>query len=515
VSDTYAVRRVAHALPDLAIAAFLSVGVFVVHPLSYVLHHPFWLDEAWVATLTAAPLSRGVSLLASTPVGWLILLRWMPGGRGEQLRLIPLLFAAASVAAAYVLARMLPWGSKWFARVAGGAVGLAVLLAPASLLRNDLKQYTADAFLSLMVLVLASRAEGAPDARAITELAAFSIVATWFSTATAFVVVAVFAGLFCAAVSSGSRARVRSVAIRAACVAVALVGYFALFVVPHTDAPALRGFWNGYYLPISFRALSDSWELFDDVAPALGVSAVLAVALLVAGCVVLTRLGRPGLAAAVALLWIEMMIVSMARRYPFLDLRTSHFLLIVSLATMVIGFLGIVRFLGSRWRLPVTVLALVVVGAYLNANGIYIRTRSLPREDARRAAVYVARHRHPGDIVVVTLPSTYGFSYYWPHADIHFVDDDAVSTGFVTRVRGLRDVVYADGVTAKDATRALQRALRALHRHESMGRIWIVRSHLLRPEAAAWQRAFRSFRLHPRTMQVGTEPMWVISEAAG
>ncbi len=501
-------HRVARWLPDLVITAALAAAVFVAHQVSYLVHHPFWFDETWVATLTRAPLSRAFAPPASTPIGWLLLLRAVPGG-GEAMRLVPLLFAAAEVAAAYVLARGLPWGSERYARLAGASVGLLVLLAPTSLLRNELKQYTADAFFSLAILLLASRAEGSPGPRTMVELALLSVVAPFFSTAAAFVVAAVFAGLLGTALRTRSMERIRLTAVAALGVGAAVTAYLGLVVSPHVNT-VVRAFWNDFYLPYSLGAVSESWDRFRNLSPAIGVSAVVAIALFVSGCVVLARLGRPGLACAVALLWPEMLILGMARRYPFLDLRTSYFLYVVSLVTIATGFLGIVRALASRWRLLVTVIALFMVGAYVNNSRVYLREHSIPREDTRSAARYVARHRHAGDVVVVTSPSGFGFSYYWPRGHVQFLSDPSVSTGFVTRVRGLRDVVYVNGVESSATTRAMRNALRAARRHTPAGRIFVVRSHLYRSEAAAWHRTFRALHLHPALEQVGSEPIWIV-----
>ena len=38
-------------LEALAVSALAS-AVFVVHPFGFVMHHPYWADEAWVAVLS-------------------------------------------------------------------------------------------------------------------------------------------------------------------------------------------------------------------------------------------------------------------------------------------------------------------------------------------------------------------------------------------------------------------------------------------------------------------------------
>ena len=72
-----------------------------------------------------------------------------------------------AVVVAFLLARSLDWRSEGEARAAGLVAGAAVLLAPISLQQNDLKQYSADAALALLVLLVARDAEQAsrPTAR--------------------------------------------------------------------------------------------------------------------------------------------------------------------------------------------------------------------------------------------------------------------------------------------------------------------------------------------------------------
>jgi hypothetical protein len=493
---------------DALIATLLALAVFVLHPLAYVLHAPLWLDEAWVADLARAPLSRALTLSSSTPIGWLLLVRLVPGGRGEQLRLVPLVFAAGEVAAAYVLGYCLPWGSKVIARIAGTTVALVVLLAPLSLVRNDLKQYTADAFFALVILALESRAEGAAGSRPVMQLAMVSVAATFFSTAAAFVVVAVFVGLFVAAIAGRATERIRTVGLVGAAVAVALGAYFAFVVVPHTS-PSLRAYWDDFYLPFSPRAVTITWHRVAVLAPAVGLTAVVAAALFVLGCVMLARTGRPGLACALPVLWIEMFAVGIAHRYPFLDERTSLFLLVASLVPIAAGVLASTRLLWPRRRFVALSFAVVTASLFVLGSVSYVGARWLPREDVRGALAYIDAHRRPGDVVLVTLPSSFAFAYYRSGGRTEFVDDSKVSMGFVTRVAGLRDVVYATGLTSDDTTRALRQAL-AGARATSGARIWIVRSHLFAGEARAWATAFGALGVQPVARPAGAEPVWVV-----
>lgn len=62
------------------------------------------------------------------------------------------MFSALTMMAAHFHARSLPWSQLWLGRLSAALVGCVALLVPSALVRDDLKQYTADAFVTLVVL---------------------------------------------------------------------------------------------------------------------------------------------------------------------------------------------------------------------------------------------------------------------------------------------------------------------------------------------------------------------------
>ena len=99
--------------------------MLIVHDVPYLLHQSFWVDEAWVADTVRARIGLTLSLSSSTPLGWTYLLR-----------LVPLLFTMLAAAAGYLFGREL----RLTRFVTGILTGAAVLLSPAMLVRDDLKQ---------------------------------------------------------------------------------------------------------------------------------------------------------------------------------------------------------------------------------------------------------------------------------------------------------------------------------------------------------------------------------------
>jgi len=121
---------------DYGLAAAVGLAVLIVHDVPYLLHQSFWVDEAWVADTVRARIGLTLSLSSSTPLGWTYLLRLVPFGGAERLRLVPLLFTMLAAAAGYLFGREL----RLTRFVTGILTGAAVLLSPAMLVRDDLKQ---------------------------------------------------------------------------------------------------------------------------------------------------------------------------------------------------------------------------------------------------------------------------------------------------------------------------------------------------------------------------------------
>ena len=125
------------------VLGLLGLLVLVVHDVGYMLRQPFWTDEAWVAVTTRFPLSQLPATTSSTPIGWSALIRLLTVRDDQAARLLPLAFAGVAVVIAYWFARRLGWRQQAAAVGAGLLAGLGVLLEPAMLVRDDLKQYTA------------------------------------------------------------------------------------------------------------------------------------------------------------------------------------------------------------------------------------------------------------------------------------------------------------------------------------------------------------------------------------
>jgi hypothetical protein len=495
---------------DASLAVALAAGVLLVQSLHTLLQHPFWLDEAWVADLVKAPLSRQIALSSSTPVGWAVLLRLVPGRGAQRLRVLPLAFEGATAALAFVFVRGLNWGSVNRGRAAGVIAGGAVLLAPMSIAQNDLKQYSADAALSFVVLCFARRVEQRPGLRPLFWLSAASVIVTPFSSVAVFVVGAAFTGLLVAAALDRRWLDARRVLTFASAVGILNLVYLAVVVLPH-DNPALRAYWHSNYLGGSPRHVAASMlARFRGLGPAFGVSPWLPLLLSIIGLFVLVARHHVAVACSVVVLSFELILLAIAGRYPFLDVRTSYFFLAIWVVVASIGFAGVAVSLTRRAPLWLAVIVAMSLTALALGGRHEMRGFAFPREDVRTPTLYVAAHRRQGDVVVVNSGANWGFSYYWPGPGTKtYISSSNVTAGFVSRVDGSDAIFAAD----RDRTAVLGAMRAALSLWVSLGgtgRIWVVRSHMPPEENFAWLDAERDMHLRATLVTGPPEPLLII-----
>ena len=482
--------------------------VLVVHDVHYLLRASFWTDETWVAATTRFSLSKLPATTSSTPIGWSLLLRAVTI-RGTQVsRLMPLAFASAAVLMASWLGRGLGWRRREAPAVAGLLAAIGALLVPGMLVRDDLKQYTADACMSLLVLALTSRLERDWSRR---WLAALS-VAVWggmlFSDGVAFVGIAAFGGVCLVQLARRDWRRLAEVAVAAAVTAVLMAVVYEAFdaraVLPGlTYSPHFRNF----YLPLTHglhTSISFVIARFRYVRAYFGLGPLwLAALLFAAGVVTIFRLGRPATAVALAVLWPEMLAVSAVHKYPFLDERTSTFLFAVTAVTAAIGVAGACSLLRPWLKgAAAGAVAVAAVAAFAVTAQPYVRSHLIPTThgNIRTQTEYVAAHAAPDDVILVNMSSNWGFAYYWPTGrpstrpdqnvlqeyEAYYPDQPRIVVAFNRNSAGIRSAL------SRAVARARAEAAAQAQAHAGPAaciRIWLVRTHTSAAELAAWDAA--------------------------
>jgi hypothetical protein len=489
----------------------LGLLVLAVHDVGYLLGLSFWNDEAWVAVTTRFPLSMLPSTTSSTPVGWTFLMRWITVHQEQTGRLLALAFCGAAVVAGYWLARRLDWPSRAASLAAGLAAGLGVLLVPAMLVRDDLKQYTADAFMALLALAVISRLERQWSRLGLAALSVTIWGGMLLSHAVAFVGVAIFLALGTVQVARRNWRRLIEVALTGAFTVALMLAVYETF-----DARAVRPrltnspMWVPFYLPRKglHAMVSFVTNRFGDMHAYFGLGpAWLAIPLVIAGLITITRLGRPATALAVVVLWPEMLAASALHKYPFLDLRTSTFLFAITVVVAAVGLVGIGVLVRSRlaavsaaWRpaLGMATAAVVLAGAAGFAFGAwpYVRSHNIPNEKLRRQVLYVAAHASPSDVILVNMNSNWGFAYYWPTGEPALRPTPALLQGREAYFPGQPRIVIARNRDLAGVEAVLAQALGRARQHSCV-RVWLIRAHVVASERTAWQVTLRQRGLSP------------------
>ena len=484
----------------------LGLSVLVVHDVPYLLHHSFWVDEAWVADSVRAPAGLTWSMSLTTPVGWTFLLRLVLFGGAQRLRLVPLAFADLAAAVGYLFGRELHLTRF----VTGLLTGAAVLLSPAMLVRDDLKQYTADAFACLVVWVLVARAENEWRFRRLAAIAATASLGMLFAETVIVAGVAAMASLALECLLRRQYRRLADVAGASAGMLAVSLAIYETLVRPHITG-ILVAYWDPFYMPTrsASAALSFIHLRLDQLAPYMGFgSLAVSTAGAVAGIAALIWLRRFALAAMFPVMLVIVIAGSAARKYPFGDLRTSTFWLVLVpvLTAVAVAAAGKLAATVSRFAPPAV--AAVALAVWLPVTGPYVRSHSIPNEDVHSEVLYLEAHFRRGDVVIVNYGGSFGFGYYYSGQPSFPVGNGPA--GHVVEYPSLPWVLVVGTPPAPSIGDALARARAEIAAEPAgaRGRIWIIRSHASMDEILKWRQALAGDRV--TTIPVGQEPILLI-----
>jgi hypothetical protein len=455
-------------LDAILVATLLPLAVVARRP-GYLFSHAFWLDEGWVADSVRAPLHQLRLLTSPTPIGWTLLLRLVPGvGPPERLRALPLAFGLLSVVVAYLLGRQL-------GRVAAVAAGLAAALAPSALRNHSLKQYSADAFVTLLLLWLTARLEAGWSRRRLVALCLACVPAAFISHITVFVSAAVLGALAVRTLVERRWERlgwVVGVGLGVAAVEAAVYLAFAAA----GNSPTMTRWWAGDMVPLGRGPGPAAGFVAARLVDALGRVGLgpwpLAAALVAAGLVALWRSHLPAVATAVCLLAAGLLVGAVAQRYPLLEERTSLFFTTLLTVCGALGIAAVVAWSARRWvTLPLGVAVAVAAGALLAPAAHANAMHPMPPSTIRQQVAYVLAHRRPGDMIVVGPAASFAFAYYWPERPTFAPTTVSTAVRFQVEYPGRRDLLLVHAGRRPDLIAV---ALREAATQSSSGRIWLV-----------------------------------------
>ncbi|MET8464026.1 hypothetical protein [Micromonospora zamorensis] len=508
---------------DWTVVVLLLAAVPVVHDIGTMLTAPYWLDEAWVALSVRMPLADLPVATSSTPIGWSLLLRLVPDS--DDLRVVPLAFHVLSVGVAYALGRLPHWPTRQLGIVAGTVAGAAVLLLPAQQVRHDLKQYSADAAVTVGMLALTAWTERTWSRRRLGVLVAAVCVGMLFSHVTAIITPGVFGGMFLVNLVRRRWARLLDVAV-AGFIATWLAAAVYVVFSARARSDEMREFWAAAF-PQPHELPGYLAERLDNLAPVLGAPVLFISGLAVAGIMTLAWSRRPATAIAVSSLPATVIVLGVNEVYPLLDPRTSHFLVVTAVAMAGIGLVGAATLavgLVSRAlhrSLPTAVTATicaVLLGAFAIHNGAWYRfdghepgleRTPVTMMDVRSATEYVNNHRSRNDVVILNPTAWYGFAFYSKRDPIDMITPYNNTVGWWVAMPSRSDVIMVPGLDASGIRLGVERGLE-LAAQRGGARIWLIRSFVGLEEAEAWRSVLADYRVEQVTD--GIEPVVLISE---
>jgi hypothetical protein len=489
---------------DVGLAAAVGLAVLLVHDVPYLLHQSFWVDEAWVADTVRAPIGLTHSLGLITPLGWTFLLRLVPFGGPERLRLVPLAFAGLTAATGYLFGREL----RLTRFTTGILTGAAALLSPIMLVQNDLKQYTAEAFACLVIWTLVARIENEWRLRRLVAIAAVASVGLLFASTLIFVGVAAMASLALEGLVTRRYRRLIELAGASAGMLVVSLAIYE-FVLRPEITPKVTAYWISFYVPTrsASGAVSFVFRGLHNLAAYMGFPFLIVdTVLALAGIAALIWLRRYALAAMLPVTLVLVIVASAARKYPFGDPRTSTFWLVTVPVLMAVAVAAAGKLAARIDRRAPLLITAVALAVWVPATNAYIRSRSIPVEDVHSEVTYLDAHFRPGDVVIVSYGASYGFAYYYP-ANPSFPADPIGPNRHIPAYPGVPWIIVMRNRRAVDVAAALAEAKAriAAEGSRASGQIWIIRSHQTPTEIRAWSRDLAGGRV--RVIHVGPDPI--------
>jgi hypothetical protein len=494
--STFALRALRSRQILLAIVA---VGVLL-RLVQYLANRSLWVDESWLAlnllSHSVVDLMKPLEFAQGAPPGFLLGeygIAHTLGFSEYALRLLPLVFGAASVA-----------GFAWLARrlLSAAVAPLAVLLFAVSdgliYYSSEVKPYEIDVAVSVGLLLIAHQlAERSPRIVQSAGLALAGLVCIALSFPAVFLVAAIAVAL---AVDAWSR---RSVSwLRARAWVVALWALGSLGVIAFGVSRALH-VWSpstGRFLGVSgTSSLATAADYFGtNLSAALGFlrdapfNQLQKLALIAALVGVTSLLRRDRVLLSVLVIPFALTFVaSAAHAYPLSE-RTELFLVPSIILLLAEGAGAIVRWV-PRWKgtIAIALSAGVVGGPAFDAAKHVVHPRH--REELRPVLAFVRDHWQPGDVLYLHNYAQYAFLYYdrcgclslrrsrrplWP------VEAVSGRQEFARAVVSETPALIVGKYHARDWA-AYVADVRKLRGH---GRVWFVYSHFATPAEGAFIR---------------------------
>jgi hypothetical protein len=396
-------RAIPHGTPDRYAQGLVAIGA-VLRISQYVFNRSLWLDEASLADNIVArsygQLMQPLYAAQAAPPGFLIVEKAVAQvlGTGEYaLRLLPL---AAGLLSLWLFARV---ARRILAPAASLiAIALFATLDPLVYFSSELKQYSSDVLVAVLLLWTTTIAERRRfDASALVLSAGVGAAAIWFSHPAVFVLAAIESVW----IVTRLRRRQWRAALQIAGLGAVWAASFALCYVlvlsPLVANPELQSFWAHKF--VFEGAGTPILETLIDTKLVLALPVLAGFLLLRSRDDRLALLLLPACVAFAA---------AVLHRYPFtgrlLLFLIPSALLLFARATAALAACG-----NPRMRALGRVVTVAVIAPFL-ATSVYRLFVPRVREETRAELAWMSRQARPGDLCYVYYATETSMIYYAP-----------------------------------------------------------------------------------------------------
>ncbi len=432
----------------------------------YIANRSLWLDEAMLAlnivSRSFVELTQPLSYNQGAPLGFLFVQKTVVqvfGNRDYILRLFPLMAGIAALLLFYEVANSYVNGAGVLV-----ALGLFAVSSPLVYYASEVKQYSSDAMISLLLLLVACRGlEANVSARYFIVLSLAGAVSLWMSHPALFILVGI--GL-----SLALDRLIKRDWPRLAWLGVAFLVWLASFAILYfvslrslTRNAALIGYWQGSFVPMPpWRDLmwfpTAFFTMFGSPIGAYSVSigSFLLLIVFVIGCFSFL-FGNWQKALILVIPFPATLLASGLEAYPFGE---RLLLFIVPLVFLLVAE-GLRRvYLALRKLGPRAASSIYLALAFLllvEPTGLALKNLWQPYmgEHIKPVISYVTQHKQSADFIYVYYGASSAFRYYAPQY-------------------GLGNEDYTAGVSSRDEPGQYNQDLDKLN---SRGRVWFLFSH--------------------------------------
>ncbi len=405
---------------DFAWWSLIIIGI-ILRLRQYLANRSFWADEASLAfnlvTRTFSGLTQPLDYHQGAPVGFLFIekLSIITLGNNEYaMRLFPLLSGILAIFLLYYLAKTYIGLSGLFALLAF-SVGWNLIYYS-----SELKQYSSDVMIALLLIYLASRCiREEADVRDFLLLGAGGAVAIWVSHPSVFVL----AGIGLVLVFEKLTRKDYVPFSWLLTMGIVWIGLFAVdyfvFLRPLAADEYLQNYWGKAFMPLppwsdlSWFEMTFYSMLLMSLHTYISAVYIVPILLIIGSLSLFTR--NRTIALLFTLPALLVLIASGFEAYPLKD-RFMLFLIPFFLLILSEGLRGIYLF-AAKWNRP---LAFILAGLPVilliwypgtTLDQFFITTRG---SDVRPVIQYVGEHRMPDEIVYVFHAGESAFQYYAP-----------------------------------------------------------------------------------------------------